>query len=184
MSSSGAPQDNDWDVAALLAEPTRRQVLEAVRAATSPVTRDAVAEAVGIDRRLAAFHLDRLADGGLLAVSFARPAGRAGGPGAGRTAKHYQPTNQPLQLSVPPRRYELVARILALAVGRSPRGGQAEALVVAREEGERVGRRHPPRGRRTRAAVTSSACGSTHRNSWPAAWKASPCWSDSSFWKM
>src|SRR5438046_1196132 len=71
--------DSGWDALHLLAEPTRRRVYEAVRAADEPITRDGVAEAVGIGRRLAAFHLDLLADAGLLDVDYARPPGRRRG---------------------------------------------------------------------------------------------------------
>src|SRR5664280_3642410 len=76
------------DVAAVasLDEPTRRGIYDHVCAHSSPVSRDEVTEALGIPRRTAAFHLDRLAELGLLSVSFARRSGRSG-PGAGRTAK-------------------------------------------------------------------------------------------------
>ena len=73
---------------ALLAEPVRRRLYEHVRDRHTPVGRDEAAEAVGISRKLAAFHLDRLADVGLLAVDYRRLSGRVG-PGAGRPAKLY-----------------------------------------------------------------------------------------------
>src|SRR5438477_3815327 len=107
--------DSGWDALHLLAEPTRRRVYEAVRAADEPITRDGVAEAVGIGRRLAAFHLDLLADAGLLDVDYARPPGR-GGPGAGRPAKRYRAAQVDLELRVPARRYDIAARIPARAL--------------------------------------------------------------------
>jgi len=76
----------DWERVELLTEPTRRSIYDAVRSAREPMTRDQVASATGVSRRLAAFHLDQLADAGLLSVDFARPEGRRGGPGAGRPA--------------------------------------------------------------------------------------------------
>src|SRR3954463_9887153 len=93
----------------LLAEPTRRRVYDAVRAADDPQTRDAVAQATGINRRLAPCRLDLLAGGGLLEVDYARPPGRTG-PGAGRPAKRYRPAPVDIELRVPAPRYDLAAR--------------------------------------------------------------------------
>src|SRR5437870_3947726 len=102
--------DQAWEAMHLLAEPTRRQVFEACRTAEAPLTRDDVASATGISRRLAAFHLDVLADAGLLTVDYARPEGRTG-PGAGRPAKRYAAGSIALELTIPARRYELAARV-------------------------------------------------------------------------
>jgi predicted ArsR family transcriptional regulator len=151
--------DPGWNALHLLAEPTRRRVYDAVRAADEPATRDAVAAATGIGRRLAAFHLDLLADAGLLEVDYARPAGR-GGPGAGRPAKRYRATDVDLELSVPARRYDVAARILARAIDEADDGDAREtAMRVARDEGERIGRMRRPGGRLsaddTLAAATS-----------------------------
>jgi len=125
----------------MLAEPTRRQVYDVVRRAPQPMTREAVAGAVGIGVRLAAFHLDRLASAGLLTVGFARPEGRRG-PGAGRPAKHYSAAQRDVEVALPPRRYHLVARILAAAVASATGDAGAEALVIADAEGRRVGAAH------------------------------------------
>ena len=64
----------------------RRRLYDYVVAQGHEVGRVEAAEAVGIQKALAAFHLDRLAGSGLLDVVFRRPAGKAG-PGAGRPAK-------------------------------------------------------------------------------------------------
>ena len=142
----------------LLAEPTRRRVYDAVRAGDGPQTREAVAAAAGINKRLAAFHLDLLADGGLLEVDYARPPGRSG-PGAGRPAKRYRPTPLEVELRVPARRYDLAARILARAVTESTPGTdpQQEALRVARDEGEQIGRLRRPGGRLSASATLDTA---------------------------
>src|SRR3954469_25340179 len=87
-----------------LGEPTRRRTYEAVRQARRPVSRVEVAELVDITTRLAAFHLDRLVEEGLLVAHYARPAGRPGGPGAGRPTKWYTPTAEGLEVTLPPRR--------------------------------------------------------------------------------
>lgn len=96
----------------ILAEPTRRALYEYVIGRDEAVGRDEAAGAVGIGRPLAAFHLDRLVAGGLLTTEFRRTNGRRG-PGAGRPAKLYRRGRVDLQVSLPPRRYEWAARILA-----------------------------------------------------------------------
>src|SRR3954469_6882922 len=142
----------------LLAEPTRRRVYDAVRAADGPQTRDDIANATGINRRLVTFHLDLLADGGLLDVDYARPPGRSG-PGAGRPAKRYRPAPVDIELRVPARRYDLAARILARAVAESTSGGDARerAMQAAHEEGEQIGRLRRPAGRLSAAATLDTA---------------------------
>src|SRR5829696_8145972 len=67
-------------LARTLGEQTRHRVYLAVQAAGHPLTRPEVADAVGIRARLAAFHLDKLADEGFLHVSYARPQARPGAP--------------------------------------------------------------------------------------------------------
>jgi predicted ArsR family transcriptional regulator len=133
--STGA---GDWASIELLAEPTRRRIFEAVRSAHAPITREGVARLTGIGLRLAAFHLDRLAEGGLLDVDYARPVGRAG-PGAGRPAKRYRPAKTSLQLSVPPRRDDLVARILAAAMTAGAGSPARRARDAAHRRGVAIG---------------------------------------------
>jgi predicted ArsR family transcriptional regulator len=128
------------DAVALLAEPIRRALYEHVARSEGAVDRDAAAAAVGIGRPLAAFHLDRLAAGGLLDVEFRRRGGRSG-PGAGRPAKFYRRSGDALDVSLPPRRYRLAARIYADALQRIPNAGGVDAVTeAAEEEGERLGR--------------------------------------------
>src|SRR4051794_5328395 len=101
-----------------LDDPARRAVFDLVARAGTAVSRDQAAEALGVSRRAAAFHLDRLADQGLLAVEYRRPPGR-GGPGAGRPAKLYRRTEDEVAVSVPERHYDLVGGLLAAAVTES-----------------------------------------------------------------
>ena len=98
-----------------LADPTRMSLYEFVAGSTEAVGRDEAAAAVGIARQTAAYHLDRLAADGLVEVDFVRRTGRTG-PGAGRPAKLYRPTNRELDITVPPRRYLLAARVFLEAV--------------------------------------------------------------------
>ena len=58
----------DLEKLAPLADKVRRRLYEHVVAQGAPVDRDAAAGALGIGRPLAAFHLDRLAEAGLLDV--------------------------------------------------------------------------------------------------------------------
>jgi predicted ArsR family transcriptional regulator len=155
----GSSAPSSWDVASVLSEPHRREVYDAVRQARSPVTRDEVANATGINRRLTTFHLDRLAEAGLLVTDYARPPGR-GGPGAGRPAKRYRAADVELELSVPPRHYVFVARLLTRAINNEPNDAVAGSLSVARAEGVQLGAARRITGRfsakRNRAAAMAA----------------------------
>jgi predicted ArsR family transcriptional regulator len=124
---------------AALDEPVRRSLYFYVAERQGEVSRDEAARAVGISRTLAGFHLDRLADQGLLVISFRRLSGRAG-PGAGRPAKLYRRSGRQLEVSLPQRRYELAASILATAIDGSKAPQTRGALKqTARMVGERIG---------------------------------------------
>jgi predicted ArsR family transcriptional regulator len=103
---------------AALDDPVRRAVFDLVARAAGAVGRDAAAQALGVSRRVAAGHLDRLAEQGLLVVEYRRPPGRSG-PGAGRPAKLYRRAQDEVAVSVPERRYDLVGGLLAAAVTES-----------------------------------------------------------------
>jgi predicted ArsR family transcriptional regulator len=111
---------------ARLEEPTRRRLYDHVARQTAAVTRDEAAAALGLPRATAAFHLDRLADEGLLDVVYERRTGRSG-PGAGRPSKLYRRSERHVEVSLPEHRYDLVGRLLATAIedaeatGQSPR---------------------------------------------------------------
>jgi len=85
--------------------------------------------ALGIPRRTAAFHLDRLAELGLLSVSFARRTGRRG-PGAGRPAKLYQRSVDEVSVSLPPQHYDLAGHLLAGAVAQTQQSGKPPRQVL------------------------------------------------------
>ena len=121
-----------------LDDPMRRRLYAYVTERHGPVSRDQAATAMGIGRTLAAYHLDKLTEAGLLSVSYARPAGR-GGPGAGRPAKLYRLAADEVAISVPPRAYELLARLLVEAVEHDPSGAVREAVhQAARDTGRRL----------------------------------------------
>ena len=115
-----------------LGDPTRRSAYDYVSAEGRPVGRDEVAEALGIGRTLAAYHLDRLAKEGLVSVTYARRSGRTG-PGAGRPAKLYERSEREVAVSVPPRDYGLAARLLAHAAAHDEQGETRRALRAAAE---------------------------------------------------
>jgi predicted ArsR family transcriptional regulator len=105
-----------------LADPVRLALYRFVVAQPEPVSRDQAAEAVGVPRHQARFHLERLAADGLLATSSARLSGRTG-PGAGRPATLYRRAARELSVSLPEREYELAGRLLSEAVVESARTG-------------------------------------------------------------
>src|SRR5215218_1846854 len=73
---------------AVLADGVRRSLFDFVRRAPGAVTREQAASAVGISRNLAAFHLDKLVNAGLLVThTGAVVTGRVG-----RRPVHYAPT--------------------------------------------------------------------------------------------
>lgn len=79
------------------------------------VGRDAAAGALDVSRSVAAFHLDKLVEAGLLDARFERTSGRTG-PGAGRPSKLYGRSSREISVSLPARRYDLAGAVLAEAV--------------------------------------------------------------------
>lgn len=120
--------------------PLRRRIYDFVASRSQGANRDDTAAEIGVARSVAAFNLDKLAEVGLVDVEFRRPEGR-GGPGAGRPAKWYRRAQHDVNVSVPPRHYDLAAAILAEAVERSNGDGATRESVreVAREHGLRIG---------------------------------------------
>ena len=122
-----------------LVDPVRRSLYHFVAGAGALVSRDEAAAAVDVSRSLAAYHLDRLADDGLLEVAYQRRTGRTG-PGAGRPAKLYRRAPGEITVSVPPRDYELAARLLAAAVETADDEPVRSALTtVAKATGRAMG---------------------------------------------
>jgi len=103
---------------AVLDDPTRRAMFDFVAASGSAVTRDVAAEALHLSRRVAALHLDKLADHGLLTVEYRRLNNRTG-PGAGRPAKLYRCSSGEVAVSVPERHYDLIGELFVAAVAQT-----------------------------------------------------------------
>lgn len=122
----------DIDAIALLQDPVRRRLYEFVAAQGREVGRGEAAEAAGVARTLAAFHLDKLVDAGLLEAGSRRLTGRSG-PGAGRPAKVYRRSAAERDVSLPARDYRTAAGLLAEAAETA--GLDMELQDAARRRG-------------------------------------------------
>ncbi len=131
-----ARREQDLAAIAMLREPVRRELYDHVAAQEGEVSRDQAAAAVGVRRGLAAFHLDKLVEAGLLEASFGRQ-GRRGGPGAGRPAKLYRRAAGEVSATLPPRTYQTAALLLAEMVEQA--GADPELYAAARRSGEAAG---------------------------------------------
>jgi predicted ArsR family transcriptional regulator len=123
----------------VLDDPARWAAYLAVRTAGRPLTRAEVADEVGISVRLATFHLEKLLSERFLEATYERDGSSVG---VGHPAKRYRPTGLELEVSIPPRRYDLAAEILAEVLEADPPAPPLESLAdVAAEYGRQVGRR-------------------------------------------
>jgi predicted ArsR family transcriptional regulator len=127
--------EDHLDALALLHDPVRRSLYEAVAGSGGEVGRAEAAEAAGVSRTLAGHHLDKLVEAGLLESGFRQPERR--GPGSGRPAKVYRRTSGERSVSLPPRDYGVLASVLAAVVDRL--GAEEQAEDAAREAGRRLG---------------------------------------------
>ncbi|MFD2467390.1 helix-turn-helix transcriptional regulator [Amycolatopsis silviterrae] len=126
----------DIEAIAVLQDPVRRRLYDYVAGQDHDVSRNEAAEGAGIQRTLAAFHLDKLVDAGLLETESKRLSGRSG-PGAGRPAKLYRRSGVERQFSVPARDYRVAADLLA-EVAETARL-DVELQAAARREGRAAG---------------------------------------------
>jgi len=133
-------QEDDPAIRAVAAldEPSRRGMYAYIRSVRRPVTRDEAAAAVGISRKLAAFHLDKLVEAGVLLARSAPRPGRVG-----RAPKVYEPSALDIQVRIPPRSHDLLADILIDAALPEP----APALQAAHTRGEAIGAAERTRAR-------------------------------------
>jgi predicted ArsR family transcriptional regulator len=129
---------------AALGEGSRRRMYEFVRGSARPVSRDRAAAAVGISRKLAAFHLDKLVEVGLLEAEIA-------GPGelrrVGRRPKVYRAGHDDVRVTIPARCPDLLVGILLEALDPAGSPDPEEVTVdnagmvaaVARRRGRELG---------------------------------------------
>ena len=140
-----------------LGEPSRRGLYDYIASAGDWVGRDEAADAVGIQRGVAAHHLDRLADEGLLEVDYQRLTGRTG-PGAGRPAKVYRRSRSDFEITLPPRDYEFAGRLLADAIADAQTTGRDVSEAVdhaAKSAGRHLGKAMTERRGRGRSAASA-----------------------------
>ena len=126
---------------AALDQPIRRDLYRLLRSAGGWTTRDDAAATLGLARAVVAFHLDKLAEAGVVDVRFERTSGRQG-PGAGRPAKLYRLAVDELTASIPARHYDLAGSLLVSAIAESIRTGEpiSDCLrVAARAAGRQLG---------------------------------------------
>lgn len=123
---------------AALSDPFRRRLYRFIRRSHGPVNREQAAASVGISRKLAAFHLDKLVEVGLLHATHER-VGHV--RKVGRTPKVYQPTQAVVRISIPEHQHDLLAEILLDAVvnQRADENAQQAALRLAQQRGEELG---------------------------------------------
>lgn len=116
---------------AALQDPTRRSILLRFYEDPGPRTVDEVAEAAGVHRTVAFGHLERLRALGYLSAGSRRGM-------RGKPARLYALEAAPLELSQPPRRFRLLASLLAESLsGLGARGRRA-----ARAAGHAFGAAH------------------------------------------
>lgn len=132
--------------AAALSDDLRRQMYAYIRRARRPVNREQVAESAGISRKLAAFHLDKLVEVGLLRAHYEPIDGVRK---VGRAPKLYEPTEAGLRISIPARHHDLLAGILIDALLTQDQGttGRDAAIQVARHCGAELGAAESARAR-------------------------------------
>jgi predicted ArsR family transcriptional regulator len=131
-----SPADDPLAAVGALGDRLRRSLYRFVAEEHRAVSRSEAAEATGVTRAAAAFHLDRLVADGLLDAEFRRLGGRQG-PGAGRPTKLYRRAATDIAVSLPPRRYDLAADLLAAAVDESTATGEAVDAALRRLARER-----------------------------------------------
>jgi predicted ArsR family transcriptional regulator len=126
---------------AVLDQPVRADLYALLVERDDWVSRDDAADGVGVPRSVAAFHLDKLADAGLVDIHFERPPGRTG-PGAGRPAKKYRRADREVSVSLPDRNYDLAGSLLADAVADAAATGRPVDVALrdaARQAGHDAG---------------------------------------------
>ena len=121
---------------ASLSDPNRRATYSYVANQGREVSRDETSEALGISRALAAFHLDKLVEEGLLETTYRR-LGRASGPGAGRPSKLYRRSSLRVEVSLPQTQYAFAARLFVRAIAGG--GTPDELFRLAAQQGFEIG---------------------------------------------
>jgi predicted ArsR family transcriptional regulator len=129
--------DDSWTAVTALVDSSRRALYAYARRAGHPISREEASAATGMSRGLAAFHLDKLVDAGLLQATYQPPADQP--RGRGRSPKMYEPAGEGITVTIPERRYELIAEILAGAIEDDPHHADHAASRHAHHVGQSLG---------------------------------------------
>ncbi|HEY5169625.1 MAG TPA: helix-turn-helix domain-containing protein [Thermoleophilia bacterium] len=121
-------------LADVFGDPTRRGIYRHLRGCDTPQSATEVADVFGLHRTVARAHLEKLSDLGLVSTSTRRR------PGGGRPAKIYAVTDARLEVMLPPRRYERLARLLLQLVQETlePDVAAATATALGRAFGQQT----------------------------------------------
>jgi predicted ArsR family transcriptional regulator len=121
-------------LADVFGDPTRRNIYRHLRSCGDPQSATEVAEVFGLHRTVARAHLEKLAELGLVSSTTRRR------PGGGRPAKIYAVTDARLEIMLPPRRYERLARLLLQLVSETvdPDVASSTAATLGRAFGEQT----------------------------------------------
>jgi predicted ArsR family transcriptional regulator len=144
VSATGHAEEASIRAVAALEDQLRRGMFDFIRGARRPVTRDEAAASVGISRKLAAFHLDKLVSAGVLRAEYQAVGGSRK---VGRAPKVYQPAGLDVRVSIPPREHDTLAGILldALVTADETESAREAAMRVAAEHGHAMGARQRQR---------------------------------------
>jgi predicted ArsR family transcriptional regulator len=110
------------EAVAVLGEPVRRELYDAIRRSPVPLGRHELARTLRLPPSTVAFQLGKLVDAGLLETEF-RKLGDRSGPGSGRPTKLYRAARSEVAAAVPDRHYDLAAHLLAAAITETASSG-------------------------------------------------------------
>lgn len=119
-------------LADVFGDPTRRKIYGALRESGLALSAGEVGELFGLHRTVARVHLEKLREVGLVETGIRR---RAAG---GRPAKTYRPVEERVEIMLPPRRYDHLARLALrlIATTSDPATAPGAALALGRDYGE------------------------------------------------
>jgi predicted ArsR family transcriptional regulator len=140
-------------LADVFGDPTRRGIYRHLRSCDTPQSATEVAAVFGLHRTVARAHLEKLAELDLVTTSTRRR------PGGGRPAKIYAVTDSRLEIMLPPRRYERLARLLLRLVDDTlePEVAVATATSLGRAFGEQTAEDFVGNGHEGPVRLTPSA---------------------------
>lgn len=148
-------EPSDISAIAALEDELRRKMYRFIRKARKPLTREDVSRQLGISVKLAAFHLDKLVNRGLLKTHYARSKNQKG-RGAGRSSKFYEPSDREIDVSIPPRKYSLMASLLISALREVGVEESPDKVVkTTRLRGAQLGKELGKRRRGQKASTTA-----------------------------